>query len=969
MPRMEEPMAELKLRLLGAPVVEKDGALVEVKPRKALAILIYLACAGRRQSRDKLAALFWPESGQSQARASLRRRLSELDQALGGEWLHTDSDNATLTDGAGLQVDVDEFEAHLDACAAHGHGPDQVCASCREPLAAAVALYTGDFLSGFTLADCPEFDDWQFFQAESLRQELASVLERLVQLHRSQGNPLEAVPHARRWIALDPLHEPAHRALMQLYSETGQRAAALRQYELCGQTLDAELGVLPEAETTDLYNSIRTGQGSSPSGAGSAQPASADTEIRPVLQAPPQDEVRMATVLALDVDAANEEDWDRRPDEIAGRIAAFLHDAPAVLNRYEAQITHVHDSGLQALFGLPELHEDDAERAVLAALALQEAARTQDLAITAGIHTGMVYVSHSQRDGERTATGPTVNLALRLKGQAPAGGVLVGATTHYQTEQAFRFTPHALASPDQAEPITVYEALRARRHTVKSRGIGSLHAPLIGRDEELAKLTAALDKVRQGQGQLATVIGEAGLGKSRLVAELKAAALDAAGEGAADTILWLEGRCLEMNRSVAYWPFVDIVQTFLGWMPHTPETERGRVVAATLDEFVQEERLTEEQVEIMGPILGRLLSLHYGNDWDERLLNARPEQMRHQTFQTLRDLFAALAQRRPLVLVLEDLHWADPLSLDLTGHLLEMVENTPLLLLCVYRPEAALAQDRLAVVAARKCPAAFTEIRLRELTPDHSRTLVEALLHVEGLAPETKKRILDACQGNPFFLEEVIHDLIEAGLLYHDGEVWRARREIDATPVPTRVQSVILARVDRLEPAHRQTLQHAAVIGRLFSPQVLAAALAQDADVDDALVAWKSAPSSTRSRQCPTWSTPSATCWRRKPSTRPSPVSAAPPCMHVVGDTLEQLYSDELDEVVDQLAYHYDRSDAGGQGHRRTLLAPATRPHAPISPTRPWRTTGVLSSGSMQWNRTRRLQRGVSTRCPRWARP
>lgn len=914
-------MSKLKLRLLGPPVVELDETLVEVKPRKALAVLIYLACAGSRQARDTLATLLWPETGQSQARASLRRRLSELDQTLGGVWLHTDRDNATLVDAPGLQIDVADFEAHLAACTTHGHGPGAVCALCGEPLAAAVALYEDDFLTGFTLSDCPEFDDWQFFQAESLRQELASALARLVQLHRDQGDPAAAAPHARRWIALDPLHEPAHRALMQLYDETGQRSAALRQYELCVRTLEAEMGVPPETETTDLYRSIRTRQTAAPDPARTAEPAPPADPEQPIQPAPFQDEVRMATVLALDVDARLEEDWDHRPDEIARRIAGFLCDAPSLLARYQAQIAHTHDSGLRVLFGLPELHEDDAERAIHAALALRESAREQDLDITAGVNTGMVYVSHAQGDGERTATGPTVNLAQRLKGQAPFGSVLVGATTHYQTEQAFRFTPHELAMSGRPEPVAVYEALRPRRHMVKSRGIGSLHAPLIGRDEELAKLTAALANVRQGQGQLVTVIGEAGLGKSRLVAELKAAVMDEIGEDETGSILWLEGRCLEMNRSVAYWPFVDILQSYFGWMPHTPESERARTVTTALEEFVQQKSLADEQVEIMGPILGQLLSLRFGNDWDDRLQNARPEQIRYQTFQTLREFAGAVAQRQPLVLVLEDIHWADPLSLDLTGHLMELLEGTPLLLLCVFRPEAALKQDRLAPLASRKCPAAFTEIRLRELTPDNSRALVEALLHVEGLTPATKNRILDTCQGNPFFLEEVIHDLIEADLIYHDGDVWRARQEIETTAVPTRVQSVILARVDRLETTAKQALQHAAVIGRLFSLQVLASALPQDINVDDAL-----ADLEERAFIYPEQTVPNVVYSFRHVLAQEAVYQTIPgqrrAALHAgVGETLEHLYHDELDEVVGQLACHYDRSDAADKAIEYLLRA------------------------------------------------
>ena len=504
-------------------------------------------------------------------------------------------------------------------------------------------------------------------------------------------------------------------------------------------------------------------------------------------------------------------------------------------------------------------------------------------------------------------TGPSVNLAARLLGQARRGSVLVDAATHYQTEQAARFVPHTVAGRGRTEALTAFEAVRPRRHAVKSRGIGSLRAPLIGRDEEMAKLQAALDKARHGSGQVVTVVGEAGLGKSRLVAELQAIA---GGADMRDDVLWLEGRCLEMMQPVAYWPFVDILQTSFGWMPHTPEAERAQQVASTLDALRLEQRLTDEQVDVMGPILGRLLSLRYGNEWDGRLQNARPEQVRHQSFQTLRDFAVATALRQPTALVLEDLHWADALSLDLVGYLLETLTDVPLLLLCVYRPESALEQDRLAAVASRKCPAAYTEIRLRELTPDLSRALVEALLHVEGLTPPTRNRILDACQGNPFFLEEVIHDLIESEVIYRDGNVWRARQEIDATPVPARVQGVVLARYDRLVPVHKAVLQHAAVIGRLFSEQVLASALAQPIDLDEALDALEARAFIYPERTVPepVYSFRHVLVQEAIYRTLPSRRLAA---LHgKVAGALESLYAEGLDEVVDQLAHHYDRSDA-----------------------------------------------------------
>ena len=225
-----------------------------------MAILAYLAVTGDVQQRDTLATIFWPDSSQSLARGSLRRDLSVLNKALGGEWLDIERETVGLNQG-GLSLDVAQFRQQLATCETHGHEPDVVCLACINPLTRAVELYRDDFLTGFTLPDCPEFDEWHFFQAEELREEFSSALQRLVKGHSTQGDYEEAVPFARRWLALDPLHEPAHRQLMWLYGRLHQPSAAIRQYNICKQVLQDELGVEPSEETTALVEKIKRARG------------------------------------------------------------------------------------------------------------------------------------------------------------------------------------------------------------------------------------------------------------------------------------------------------------------------------------------------------------------------------------------------------------------------------------------------------------------------------------------------------------------------------------------------------------------------------------------------------------------------------------------------------------------------------------------------------------------------------------
>jgi len=248
-------MSTLTIFLLGPPRIELNASTVDIQRRKALALLIYLAVNGQPYSRDSLATLFYPDSDQSRARAYLRRDLALLNTTLEGDWLLADRDTAELK--SGYWLDTTHFHQLLANCRRHGHPPESVCPDCLPHLNEAAKLYSDDFLAGFTLRDSAEFDDWQFFQAESLRQELASVLEHLVKGLSAAGDYKTAIPIARRWLALDPLHEPAQRHLIQIYDQADQPSAALRQYEEYVERLEEELGLPPAEETATLYEAIK----------------------------------------------------------------------------------------------------------------------------------------------------------------------------------------------------------------------------------------------------------------------------------------------------------------------------------------------------------------------------------------------------------------------------------------------------------------------------------------------------------------------------------------------------------------------------------------------------------------------------------------------------------------------------------------------------------------------------------------
>ena len=352
----------LHLFLLGSPHLERDGHAIEPDTRKATALLAYLAVTGRFHTRDTLAALLWPEMDDAHARAALRRTLSSLKAAVGDLPLYVTRDSLGVNKDA-LWCDATEFETAISAVAHHSHDAADLCAGCREQLAVAVALYRDTFLSGFSLRDSAEFDDWQLATAEHLRRLLTTALAGLVRAHNAIGDLTRAIDYARHWLAADPLREEAHRWLMQLHAATGARDAALRQYREAVRVLDEELGVGPLPETTALYEAIQEGR---------IVPASAPPLPAPAPPAP-------ATPPLIGRDSA----WDALRQAYAdvgttGRLLAITGEAGIGKTRLvETFLAHARAGGATAVAATCYEGEADLAYAPFAA-ALRALARQPD---------------------------------------------------------------------------------------------------------------------------------------------------------------------------------------------------------------------------------------------------------------------------------------------------------------------------------------------------------------------------------------------------------------------------------------------------------------------------------------------------------------------------------------------------------------------------------------------------------------
>jgi DNA-binding SARP family transcriptional activator len=859
----------------------------------------------------------WPGYDQSFARANLRRALSRLNSLLGEGRLTLDREQVTLNQSTSW-VDVAQFQQHLAACATHEHPSTISCPACVQPLAAAMELYQNEFMAGFTLVDSPTFDEWQRFQAESLRHAAVQALDKLVSCLREMGEWPAAISYARRWLALEPYHEPALRALMRLYAQAGDRATALHQFDEWVRHVASDLGLPPSMETTALYEEIKHDVDSASSSrfAADAAPLQVAIERPPDSGAPEvveqKGQIRTITVLCVGLEPTLQ--METEPEEWAAKAEDLLAQSREILAGYEAQVDRLAGDSVVAIFGATQTHEDDAERAVYGALELHAAANQRQMPLCIGISAGEAYYGPI-RAGEHkvTAIGAVVTHAIHQSQLAGAGGTLVSGTIYQQSRLAFDFSRREVTLPGQRVPVAAYELVRARSQAQKSRGFETLHGELVGRDEEVARLNSALAMIAQGEGQLLLLVGEAGVGKSRLVAELTAHAKNLsfmAANGSRANVLVLEGRSLEMNQMTPYSPFVDLFRSFFLNEADDAPAAIAHNIQVALQELVVARLLAPQQQEEIGPLLGHLLSTQFGNHWDEFLANIDPQQIRYRAFSAIRVFLAALARRQPLVVILEDIHWADDLSLDLIGELMEMLLNSPILLLCAYRPVQKHRSRNLATQAARKCRGRFVELHLHELSQADSHRLVVSLLQTVDLPPKVLDLVYRKAEGNPFFTEELIRALIDAGVIYRDGDRWRTHDSIKEHVLPTSVQSIILSRFDRLPASQQRLVQLASVIGHIVPVAVLARIASSNGRLEEHLRELEAEEFLLKERSTPQVEYAFRHVLMQEAVYRTLLRGQREETHQQVAQAIEELYADALSGHFEQLAYHYTRSRA-----------------------------------------------------------
>jgi class 3 adenylate cyclase/tetratricopeptide (TPR) repeat protein len=518
----------------------------------------------------------------------------------------------------------------------------------------------------------------------------------------------------------------------------------------------------------------------------------------PLEEAPAaREERKVVTVLFCDLVGSTARAEQLDPEDVRALLSAYHARVRADLQRFGGTVEKFIGDAVMALFGAPVAHEDDPERAVRAALAIRDWAHEEEtLQVRIGITTGEALVALGARPeaGEGMASGDVVNTAARLQSAGPENGILVDETTYRATERAIDYREHEpVEAKGKSEPITVWEAVQARARVQVERVGG---APLVGRDQELSLLREALERaIAEREPQLVTLAGVPGIGKSRLVFEL----FDEVDRVTWGLVFWRRGRSLPYGEGVTFWALAEMVKAQAGIL----ESDTTAQVEAKLHRAVSD-LVPEEEVEWLERHLRPLVGLAAEGE-------VRGDH-REEAFVTWRRFLEAMAERRPLVLVFEDLHWADEALLDFVDELVDWATGVALLVLCTARPE--LFTRRPGWGGGK--PNAVT-ISLSALSNEETARLVHSLLDRAVLAAETQAVLLSHAGGNPLYAEEFVRLAQERGL--EGGE------EI---ALPESVQGIIAARLDGLPVEDKGLLQDAAVLGRVFWAGALASVAGLD---------------------------------------------------------------------------------------------------------------------------------------------
>jgi class 3 adenylate cyclase/tetratricopeptide (TPR) repeat protein len=620
------------------------------------------------------------------------------------------------------------------------------------------------------------------------------------------------------------------------------------------------------------------------------------------------EERRHVTVVFADLSGSTAIASRLDPEETREILRSCLTTLARRIQRFGGTVDKYIGDAVMAVFGAPVSHEDDPERALRAALAMREAIDElntelqRDHGVTVslriGVNTGEVVAGVIAGDVQAayTVVGDTVNTAQRLEAAARPGEIVVGASARsavhgFDFEELSPLTVKGKDRPLPAFRLIGAKAERTQRGLARHR----LTSALVGRDAELAALIVRVRQVEEGQGGMIALIGEAGSGKSRLLAELKRTA-------ETGRVTWLEGRCFTLGETTRYAPFVEAFSNMAGIEDADDDARRWSKLEARVSAVARDE------AEDLLPYLAALIGVSAPAPHAETLRLMTPEAMGRQIFRATRQFVTVLAQTRPLVFAFEDLHWADSSTIALVQHVLRATADAPLLVIGTTRPDP----DTPAAEMLREARGStrYTEIPVGPLSDENTAVLIGNLLAVDDLSTQIRDVTIQKAEGNPLYVEEIIRSLIDDGTVRREESTgrWRAASDTSRIQLPETIGGLILARLDRLDERSKQVLRHAAVIGRSFRESLLRSLEPGD-DLDQVLARLFAEEILVERRR----STDPEHMFKHvliQQTVYESILKRQRRELHAkVAQAIESTFSDRLDEFVGALAFHYARAE------------------------------------------------------------